>query len=149
MDDQGTWIAASITEQLAANGYKIHLVSPTASLFSQITTYSKLALIPRLKSLGVSMYLASEIELEGKDSIITNTLNGQQTRISHGLAVIDCGPRQANDALYQQAPLDQSDRIHVVGDALSPRTVAEATFEGNAIGAFLDLDLALSTLGSD
>jgi 2,4-dienoyl-CoA reductase-like NADH-dependent reductase (Old Yellow Enzyme family)/thioredoxin reductase len=149
IDDQGTWIAASITEQLAANGYKIHLVSPTASLFSQITTYSKLALIPRLKSLGVSMYLASEIELEGKDSIITNTLNGQQTRISHGLAVIDCGPRQANDALYQQAPLGQSNRIHVVGDALSPRTVAEATFEGNAIGAFLDLDLALSTLGSD
>ena len=30
IDDQGTWIAASITEQLAANGYKIHLVSPTA-----------------------------------------------------------------------------------------------------------------------
>jgi heterodisulfide reductase subunit A-like polyferredoxin len=149
IDDQGTWIAASITEQLAANGYKIHLVSPTASLFSQITTYSKLALIPRLKSLGVSMYLASEIKLEGKDSFITNTLNGQQTRISHGLAVIDCGPRQANDALYQQAPLGQSNRIHVVGDALSPRTVAEATFEGNAIGAFLDLDLALSTLGSD
>jgi 2,4-dienoyl-CoA reductase-like NADH-dependent reductase (Old Yellow Enzyme family)/thioredoxin reductase len=149
VDEQGTWIAASIAEQLATNGYKVHVVSPTASLFSQITTYSKLALIPRLKSLGVSMYLASEIKLEGKDSIITNTLNGQQTRISHGLAVIDCGPRQANDALYQQAPLDQSDRIHVVGDALSPRTVAEATFEGNAIGAFLDLDLALSTLGSD
>jgi dimethylglycine catabolism A len=53
IDDQGTWIAASIAEQLAANGYKVHLVSPTASLFSQITTYSKLALIPRLKSLGV------------------------------------------------------------------------------------------------
>jgi hypothetical protein len=149
VDEQGTWIAASIAEQLTTNGYRVHVVSPTASLFSQITTYSKLALIPRLKSLGVSMYLASEIKLEGKDSIITNTLNGQQTRISHGLAVIDCGPRQANDALYQQAPLDQSDRIHVVGDALSPRTVAEATFEGNAIGAFLDLDLALSTLGSD
>jgi 2,4-dienoyl-CoA reductase-like NADH-dependent reductase (Old Yellow Enzyme family)/thioredoxin reductase len=149
VDEQGTWIAASIAEQLATNGYKVHVVSPTASLFSQITTYSKLALIPRLKALGVSMYLASEIKLEGKDSIITNTLNGQQTRISDGLAVIDCGPRQSNDALYQEAPLGQSNRIHVVGDALSPRTVAEATFEGNAIGAFLDLDLALSTLGSD
>jgi len=149
IDDQGTWIAASIAEQLATNGYKVHLVSPTASLFSQITTYSKLALIPRLKSLGVCMYLASEIMLEGKDSIITNTLNGQQTQISQALTVIDCGPRIANDALYQQAPLGQSGRIHVIGDALSPRTVAEATFEGHAVGAFLDLDLALSTLGSD
>jgi 2,4-dienoyl-CoA reductase-like NADH-dependent reductase (Old Yellow Enzyme family)/thioredoxin reductase len=149
VDEQGTWIAASIAEQLATNGYKVHLVSPTASLFSQITTYSKLALIPRLKSLGVCMYLASEIMLEGKDSIITNTLNGQQTQISQALTVIDCGPRIANDALYQQAPLGQSGRIHVIGDALSPRTVAEATFEGHAVGAFLDLDLALSTLGSD
>jgi thioredoxin reductase len=149
VDEQGTWIAASIAEQLAANGYKIHLVSPTASLFSQITTYSKLALIPRLKSLAVSMYLASEVTLEGKNTIISNTLNGEKTQISHAVTVIDCGPRIANDDLYQQAPLGQSGGIHVIGDALSPRTVAEATFEGHAIGAFLDLDLAVSTLGGD
>jgi dimethylglycine catabolism A len=149
VDEQGTWIAASIAEQLAANGYKIHLVSPTASLFSQITTYSKLALIPRLKSLGVSMYLASEVTLEGENTIISNTLNGEKTQISQAVTVIDCGPRLANDDLYQQAPLGQSGRIHVIGDALSPRTVAEATFEGHAIGAFLDLDLAVSTLGGD
>ena len=149
VDEQGTWIAASIAEQLAANGYKIHLVSPTASLFSQITTYSKLALIPRLKSLGVSMYLASEVTLEGKNCVITNTLNGEQTQILEALTLIDCGPRIANDDLYQKAPLGQSGRIHVIGDALSPRTVAEATFEGHAIGAFLDLDLAVSTLGGD
>ena len=149
VDEQGTWSAASIAEQLASNGYRIHVVSPTASLFSQITTYSKLALIPRLKSLGVSMYLASEVKLEGKNCVITNTLNGVKTELSQASMVIDCGPRLANDALYQQAPLAQSGRIHVIGDALSPRTVAEATFEGHAIGAFLDLDLAVSTLGGD
>jgi thioredoxin reductase len=149
VDEQGTWIAASIAEQLASNGYKVHVVSPTASLFSQITTYSRLALIPRLKSLGVSMYLASEVKLDGKSAFITNSLNGEQTQISQVLTLIDCGPRQANDVLYQQAPIGESSRIHVIGDALSPRTVAEATFEGHAIGAFLDLDLAVSTLGGD
>jgi dimethylglycine catabolism A len=149
VDEQGTWIAASIAEQLASNGYRVHVVSPTASLFSQITTYSRLALIPRLKSLGVSMYLASEVKLEGKSAVITNSLNGEQTQIAQVLTLIDCGPRQANDVLYQQAPIGESSRIHVIGDALSPRTVAEATFEGHAIGAFLDLDLAVSTLGGD
>jgi heterodisulfide reductase subunit A-like polyferredoxin len=149
VDEQGTWIAASIAEQLANNGFKIHVVSPTASLFSQITTYSKLALIPRLKSLGVSMYLASEITVEGKSCVITNTLNGEQSEVAKVLTVIDCGPRLANDDLYQQASIAESGRIHVIGDALSPRTVAEATFEGHAIGAFLDLDLAVSTLGGD
>jgi 2,4-dienoyl-CoA reductase-like NADH-dependent reductase (Old Yellow Enzyme family)/thioredoxin reductase len=149
VDEQGTWIAASIAEQLASNGFRVHVVSPTPSLFSQITTYSRLALIPRLKSLGVSMYLASEVKMEGKSAIISNSLNGEQTQIAQVLTLIDCGPRQANDALYQQAPIGESSRIHVIGDALSPRTVAEATFEGHAIGAFLDLDLAVSTLGGD
>ena len=149
VDEQGTWIAASIAEQLASNGFRVHVVSPTPSLFSQITTYSRLALIPRLKSLGVSMYLASEVKMEGKSAIIQNSLNGEQTQIAHVLTLIDCGPRQANDALYQQAPIGESSRIHVIGDALSPRTVAEATFESHAIGAFLDLDLAVSTLGGD
>jgi hypothetical protein len=149
VDEQGTWIAASIAEQLASNGFNVHVVSPTPSLFSQITTYSRLALIPRLKSLGVSMYLASEVKMEGKSAIIQNSLNGEQTQIAQVLTLIDCGPRQANDVLYQQAPIGESSRIHVIGDALSPRTVAEATFEGHAIGAFLDLDLAVSTLGGD
>jgi heterodisulfide reductase subunit A-like polyferredoxin len=149
VDEQGTWIAASIAEQLASNGYKVHVVSPTPSLFSQITTYSRLALIPRLKSLGVRMYLASEVKVEGKVAIITNSLNGEQTQISQLMSLIDCGPRQANDVLYQQAPLSESSRVQVIGDALSPRTVAEATFEGHAIGVFLDLDLAVSTLGGD
>jgi 2,4-dienoyl-CoA reductase-like NADH-dependent reductase (Old Yellow Enzyme family)/thioredoxin reductase len=149
VDEQGTWIAASIAEQLASNGFRVHIVSPTSSLFSQITTYSRLALIPRLKSLGVSMYLASEVKMEGKTAIISNSLNGEQTQIAHVVTLIDCGPRQANDGLYQNAPAGESSRIHIIGDALSPRTVAEATFEGHTIGAFLDLDLAVSTLGSD
>jgi hypothetical protein len=95
------------------------------------------------------MYLASEVTLEGNNCVITNTLNGEKTELLQASMVIDCGPRLANDALYQRAPLAQSGRIHVIGDALSPRTVAEATFEGHAIGAFLDLDLAVSTLGGD
>jgi hypothetical protein len=95
------------------------------------------------------MYLASEVKMEGKSAIIQNSLSGEQTQIAPVLTLIDCGPRLANDALYQQAPLAQSGRIHVIGDALSPRTVAEATFEGHAIGTFLDLDLAVSTLGGD
>jgi hypothetical protein len=79
------------------------------------------------------MYLASEIKLEGKESIITNTLNGQQTRISQALTVIDCGPRHGQRcSLPTSARWASPDRIHVVGDALSPRTVAEATFEGHA-----------------
>ena len=62
------------------------------------------------------------------------------------LTIVDCGPRKASDGLRHAVQIDEADRIQIIGDALSPRSVAEATFEGSAIGVFLDLDLALSTL---
>ena len=145
-DEEGSWISASIAEELANRGYKIHLVSPTASLFSQITIYSKAALIPRLKNVGVQFHLAAEVAVESGRVVIKSSLNAPDQSIDNVLAVVDCGPRQSNDEIYQSIQVQDSARFLIIGDALSPRTVAEATYEGNAAGAFLDLDLALSAL---
>lgn len=143
-DEEGTWVAGSVAEQLAANGFQVHLLSPTTTLFSQITMYSKLALIPRLKELGVKFYLGAELGSKGPVPIIKSSINDLVAEISDCVAIVDCAPKRSNDELYQ-GKTDQA-QIALVGDALSPRTVAEATFEGNAIGAFLDLDLALKSL---
>jgi hypothetical protein len=145
-DEEGTWVAASIAEELANNGFQIHLISPTASLFSQITIYSRLALIPRLKKLGVKFHLASEITLNNGEPVIKSLINDEVVDISDAHLIIDCPPKRSNDLLYQDAPLTQSEKVLLIGDALAPRTIAEATFEGNAVGAFLDLDLALRSL---
>ena len=135
-DEEGNWISASIAEELANRGYKIHLVSPTASLFSQITTYSKAALIPRLKTAGVQFHLAAEVAVESGRVVIKSSLNAPDQSIDNVLAVVDCGPRQSNDEIYQSIQVQDSARFLIIGDALSPRTVAEATYEGNAAGAF-------------
>ena len=145
-DEEGSWVSASIAEELANRGYKVHVVSPTASLFSQITTYSRAALIPRLKTAGVQFHLAAEVAVESGQVVIKSSLNAQDQAIENVLAVVDCGPRQSNDEIYQSLQLGDSARFLIIGDALSPRTAAEATYEGNAAGAFLDLDLALSAL---
>lgn len=143
-DEEGTWVAGSVAEQLAANGFQVHLLSPTTTLFSQITMYSKLALIPRLKELGVKFYLGAELGSNGPVPIIKSSINDLVAEISDCVAIVDCAPKRSNDELYQGKA--DGTQIALVGDALSPRTVAEATFEGNAIGAFLDLDLALKSL---
>jgi dimethylglycine catabolism A len=143
-DEEGTWVAGSVAEQLAANGFQVHLLSPTTTLFSQITMYSKLALIPRLKELGVKFYLGAELGSKGPVPIIKSSINDLVAEISDCVAIVDCAPKRSNDELYQGKA--DGTQIALVGDALSPRTVAEATFEGNAIGAFLDLDLALKSL---
>jgi hypothetical protein len=143
-DEEGTWVAGAIAEQLADNGFQVHLLSPTTTLFSQITMYSKLALIPRLKELGVKFYLGAELGSEAANPVIKSSINDLVAQIPNCVAIVDCAPRRANDELYQGVV--NPTQIALVGDALSPRTVAEATFEGNAIGAFLDLDLALKAL---
>ena len=145
-DEEGSWISASIAEELANRGYQIHLVSPTASLFAQITSYSKLALIPRLKALGVQFHLAAEIAVEPGRVLVKSSLNAQVIEVGNVLTVVDCGPRRSNGEIYDGLNAQDSARFLIIGDALSPRTVAEATYEGCAVGAFLDLDLALSAL---
>ncbi|MFZ9751702.1 MAG: hypothetical protein ACO3CN_06340, partial [Candidatus Nanopelagicales bacterium] len=146
IDEEGTWIAGGIAEELAQLGYQVHLVSPTASLFSQITMYSKLALIPRLRDLGVQIHLSAKVETTVTELRIVNLLNDQVMSLSDWVEVIDCGPRKANDLLYQEVPASADRSVQLIGDALSPRTAAEAVFEGNAVGAFLDLDLALAKM---
>ncbi|MFM1906013.1 MAG: hypothetical protein RIT32_809 [Actinomycetota bacterium] len=146
IDEEGTWIAGGIAEELAQLGYQVHLVSPTASLFSQITLYSKLALIPRLRDLGVQIHLSAKVETTATELRIVNLLNDQLVSLSDWVEVIDCGPRKANDLLYQAIEATANRSVQLIGDALSPRTAAEAVFEGNAVGAFLDLDLALAKL---
>lgn len=146
LDEEGSWIAGSIAEELATNGFQVFLISPTAGLFGQITMYSKLALIPRLKELGVRVYLSSKIEITNEILTISNSLNSEMTLVSNCIQVIDCGSRFSQDEIYQSVTASQNTKVHVIGDALSPRTAAEAIYEGQAVGTFLDLDQALANI---
>lgn len=146
LDEEGSWIAGSIAEELATNGFQVYLISPTASLFGQITMYSKLALIPRLKELGVRVYLSSKIEITNEILTISNSLNSEMTLVSNCIQVIDCGSRFSQDEIYQSVNASQNTKVHIIGDALSPRTATEAIYEGQAVGTFLDLDLALANI---
>ena len=146
LDEEGSWIAGSIAEELATNGFQVYLISPTAGLFGQITMYSKLALIPRLKELGVRVYLSSKIEITNEILTISNSLNSEMTLVSNCIQVIDCGSRFSQDEIYQSVTASQNTKVHVIGDALSPRTAAEAIYEGQAVGTFLDLDQALANI---
>jgi hypothetical protein len=108
--------------------------------------YSKLALIPRLKDLGVRIYLSSRIEITNEILTISNSLNSEKTLVSNCIQLIDCGSRFSQDEIYQSASASQSAKVQIIGDALSPRTAAEAIYEGQAVGTFLDLDLALANI---
>ena len=138
-DEEGGWPAASLTEGCAALSATVHLVSPTANLASRITTYSRLALLPRLRQAGVRAHLMATMATTGPGELcLTDTLSGE-VRVLRGVtAIVDVGRPTAKDDLYRALDKEAAGpRVHVVGDANSPRTALEAIYEGRMGGAFL------------
>ena len=140
LDEEGGWTGASLAEGYAALGAEVHLVSPTAGLAQRITTYSRLALIPRLKALGVRAHLMRAAEVTAPGTVtLTDTLSGDTTVLANVSVVVDAGRPTARDDLYRALDgVPGGPRVHVVGDANSPRTALEAVYEGRIAGAFLD-----------
>lgn len=137
-DEEGDWSASSLVEGLAACGARVHLLSPTPTLAARITTYSRLALVPRLQQAGVRAHLMVTAAVTGPGEVtLTDSLSGDTTVLSDVGAIVDVGRPTADDALYRALDAAAGPRVHVVGDANSPRTALEAVFEGRMAGTFL------------
>ncbi len=138
-DEDEDWTSAAIAEGLARLGAEVHLVSPTPTLYSRITTYSRLALVPRLRELRVRAHLMRTLTVPAARQVtLTDTLSGDRTVLAEVDVIVDLGRPQARDGLYRALErLPDGPCLHVVGDASSPRTALEAVFEGRIAGAFL------------
>ncbi|MFJ8603040.1 FAD-dependent oxidoreductase [Streptomyces shenzhenensis] len=138
-DEQGTWAAASLTEALARAGARVHILSPTASFASKITTYSKLALTSRLGELGIRPHLMRDVAAaRGHTVVLRDTLGGHTEELTGVTGIVDVGLPVADDGLYRALDArDDAPRVHVVGDANAPRTALEAVYEGRLAGTFL------------
>ncbi|MET7640743.1 FAD-dependent oxidoreductase [Streptomyces sp. NPDC005438] len=147
-DDRGGWEAASLAEHLARQGALVHLVTPLAGLFPQITTYSRLGLTARLGELGVRAHLLREVAgSSGRTVLLRDTLNGRHESLTGITAVVDVARPDAADELYRA--LDHEDgapTVLVAGDANAPRSLLEAVYEGRMTGAFLTENTHAATL---
>ncbi len=140
LDEEGGWTAASLAEAYAVRGAKVHLVSVTAGLAGRITTYSRLALLPRLREGGVHAHLMRTARVTAPGQVtLVDTLSGESTVLNDVDLLIDAGRPVADDVLYRCLDTGaDGPRVHVVGDANSPRTALEAVYEGRMAGVFLD-----------
>jgi hypothetical protein len=138
-DEEGDWAAASLVEGLAACGARVHLASPSPSLAARITTYSRLALVPRLREAGVRAHLmVTAYAAEPGRVVLTDGLSGDTTELKGVTAIVDVGRPSAVDDLYRALDaVPDGPHVTVIGDANSPRTALEAVYEGRIAGAFL------------
>lgn len=149
LDEEGTWSAASVAEHLARSGLRTEIISPTATLFGRITTYTKANLLDRLASLPIGVRLMQDIAgFDGDTALLHNTVTGDTSTLDDVCLVVDVAPPRANDQLY--ADLQEiSIGLDIIGDANSPRSVLEAIYEGHRIGSAItkekkEIDKALT-----
>jgi 2,4-dienoyl-CoA reductase-like NADH-dependent reductase (Old Yellow Enzyme family) len=137
LDDDGGWPGAAVAEAFAARGTGVHLVSPTAAPSPRITTYSRLALVPRLAQHRVRVHLMRTASGGGPRRVeLVDGIGGTVEEVTGVALVVDAAAGVADDLLYRELDaLVGGPRVHVAGDANSPRTALEAVYEGRLAGA--------------
>ncbi|WGX96858.1 FAD-dependent oxidoreductase [Nocardioides sp. L-11A] len=135
VDDEGSWIAAGLVEALGRDGHRVHLVSPAPQLFGRVTLYSRVGLLGRLEALPVSSHLARRpVSVTAGGLVLVDAVGGSgSVEVLRDVdLVIDLPARQARTDVW--VALEESGlgpRVLVVGDALAPRSLVEATYEAH------------------
>lgn len=124
------WIGVGVAEKLAAEGSEVILAVNGVCPAASIQNYVRDAAIARLHKLGVKVLPFSR--LYGADSrtvYLLHTASQDAVTIEDVDTLVTCVPNIPNDELF----LDLKNAgipVHLIGDALTPRTAEEAVFEG-------------------
>jgi len=142
-DPLGGYLVLPLVETLAKRGYKLTVVTPDLIVGTQLSRTGDLTpLQSRLYRLDVSLLKHHTIrEVSDREVVVEDIFTNKRITISAS-GVIDGAPRLPENTLW-----DLTGRRHDrIGDALAPRSVAEAIYEGRRKA--LELPLSINTTGS-
>ncbi|WP_226363593.1 oxidoreductase [Pseudonocardia abyssalis] len=125
-DPLGDWTGVGIAEQLAAGGRETVLVTPDQVAGTQLAITGDLAPAnARLDRAGVVRELRSRlVHVRDGRAVLAHVWTGERRTVACA-AVVDCGHRLPEDALWRARP-----HLPRAGDCVAPRTVHEAVLEG-------------------
>ncbi|MBB4905261.1 oxidoreductase [Actinophytocola algeriensis] len=136
LDDDGGWTAASVAETAARGGATVHLVTAAGTALPGVTEYSRMTAVERLRGLGVQLWTTADATFTRDTATITSALVDATTTVPDVTDVVALDPPAARDDLA--APLaDAGLTVHVIGDAVAPRTLLEAMTEAHVLGRSL------------
>jgi 2,4-dienoyl-CoA reductase-like NADH-dependent reductase (Old Yellow Enzyme family)/thioredoxin reductase len=131
VDGEGLNTGAGVAELLAESGARVDVVTE-GRLVARHTylDYEAEVINRRLRDRGVSIRTRVRVERIGAAEVVLLGLDlGQEVRLTNVAAVVLATMRRSESALLGE--LDgRVQQLFGVGDALGPRGVAEATFEG-------------------
>lgn len=133
-DWRGDWIGLGIALKLVRAGHKVTLATVANCAGYNVQYYTRDPLIAQLHRLGVRfVHYARFFGADENTAYFVHASGGHPIELPETDTVVLCyGHRSVStvaDALE-----DWSGELHVIGDAMTPRTAEEAVLEGLRIG---------------
>ena len=137
LDRSGSWDTLSVAETLAQCGARVSVISGPDDPLWQVNIYSRMTAMERLAKLGVRFRpgLASARIVDGRLQA-SNKFTGDLDEIGAFTHFLHAS-RGTGDLAVQSALEAQGQEVHCVGDALAPRSLLEAVYEGHAVARSL------------
>ncbi|MEV0757375.1 FAD-dependent oxidoreductase [Streptosporangium sp. NPDC050280] len=136
VDREGAWTCASVAETIAGAGGTVHVVTPATSPLWGVTEYSRMTALERLRNRGVDIWTGAVAEFGEGRAVVRSSLVSAETVIDGVTDVIELDSPDALDALATDLA-GSGLTVHVIGDAVAPRSLLEAMYEGHALARAL------------
>lgn len=133
LDTKGDHVGMTTADFLVQSGRKVTFVTSCRVPGPHIDPMTGRLLYQRLLDRGVTFHMESTVSRFNDDGVeIQHLVSGRKQTIPDVVTVVAaCGGR-ANDTLYRQLRSDFPEmKVVLVGDALSPRHVEQAVYEGH------------------
>ncbi|MBI3967667.1 MAG: hypothetical protein HY329_18675 [Chloroflexi bacterium] len=134
VDETGMRPGFSVAEYLATRGHAVELVTPAVYPGQGIEPHGWRMTYQRLLELGVRFRpLTAVAHVDGERVTVKHVFTNARDTIQGVEAVVAAMAPRASDALFH-ALQDQVEQLHLIGDAVAPRGIEEAVYEGQKVG---------------
>jgi 2,4-dienoyl-CoA reductase-like NADH-dependent reductase (Old Yellow Enzyme family)/threonine dehydrogenase-like Zn-dependent dehydrogenase len=133
IDHDGGWPTGTFAEHLGRNGVAVDIVTPDASFLPNVTVYSRVAMVDRLRQLPITVRPLQRVVRLGDDvATLEDCISGARSQLRAVSAVVAAIPPIADDLLARELrSAGFRGKAHIIGDAYAPRTALEAVYEGH------------------
>jgi hypothetical protein len=127
--------APAIAEILADQGKRVRLVTPGMMVGARLEWTNVETILRRLAQREVIEIIAHTLALgfDGRILHAIDVLRGTAVVFEDVDSLVVCGFARANDGLYHELK-GKVPELHLIGDAMAPRTIDRALFDGHRVG---------------
>jgi 2,4-dienoyl-CoA reductase-like NADH-dependent reductase (Old Yellow Enzyme family) len=132
LDEEGIHTAAGIAELLANGGAEVEVVSrnmqPAQNLF---WTFEFVTVVAKLKSLGINLNQGTYVQEIGDHRVTVYDIFTNAPEVREGVDAVVLATMRRPESGLARGLEGKVSQLFVVGDALAPRGLADAIFDGH------------------